>query len=82
VCWEKWLCAYGLYPAGKQHGLNPNDYHLSLLEKYIDKTRLFMAIDSEDKMKLDILLTDAFLFLGLQLYYGKVNIEKEGNSWK
>jgi L,D-transpeptidase YcbB len=65
-----------------QHGLNPNDYHLALLEKYTDRTMLFMVIDSEDLMKLDILLTDAFLLLGLQLYYGRVNIEKEGNSWE
>jgi L,D-transpeptidase YcbB len=28
------------------------------------------------------LLTDAFLFLSLHMYYGKVNIEKEGNSWE
>jgi len=54
-----------------RHGLHPNDYHLSLLEKYIDKTELFMAMNTEDMMKLDVLLTDAFLFLGLQLYYGR-----------
>ena len=64
------------------HGLNPYDYHLSLLEKYIDKTALFMAMDTEDMMKVDILLTDAFLFLGLQMYYGRVDSEKEGSSWK
>ena len=65
-----------------RHGLHPNDYHLSLLEKYIDKTELFMAMNTEDMMKLDVLLTDAFLFLGLQLYYGRVNSEKEGGNWK
>ncbi len=64
-----------------RHGLNPSDYHLFLLEKYIDKTMLFMATDTEDMMKLDILLTDAFLLLGLQLYYGKVDSEKEGENW-
>jgi L,D-transpeptidase YcbB len=64
-----------------RHGLNPDDYHLFLLEKYIDKTVLFMAMDTEDMMKLDILLTDAFLLLGFQLYYGKVNSEKEGINW-
>jgi murein L,D-transpeptidase YcbB/YkuD len=65
-----------------RHGLNPNDYHLFLIEKYIDKTVLFMAMDSEDLMKLDVLLMDAFLFLSLQLYYGKVDSEKEGENWK
>jgi L,D-transpeptidase YcbB len=64
------------------HGLNPSDYHLFLIEKYISKTRLFMAMETEDMMKLDLLLTDAFLFMGLQLYYGKVDTEKEGNSWR
>ncbi|MFW5832163.1 MAG: L,D-transpeptidase family protein, partial [Prolixibacteraceae bacterium] len=61
---------------------HPTDYHLILIEKYIDKTGLFMAMDTEDMMKLDILLSDAFLLLGLQLYYGKVDSEKEGSSWK
>jgi len=31
--------------------------------------------------KLDVLLTDAFLLLGLHLYYGKVDSEKEGENW-
>jgi murein L,D-transpeptidase YcbB/YkuD len=33
-------------------------------------------------MKLDVLLTDAFMLLGSHLYYGKVDPEKEGASWK
>lgn len=64
-----------------RHGLNPSDYHLFLLEKYVDKTKLFMAMDTEDMMKLDVLLTDAYLLLGLHLYYGKVDSEKEGENW-
>jgi L,D-transpeptidase YcbB len=64
-----------------RHGLNPSDYHLFLLEKYIGKTVLFMAMDTEEMMKLDVLLTDAFLLLGLHLYYGKVDSEKEGENW-
>ncbi len=64
-----------------RHGLNPSDYHLFLLEKYIDQTVLFKAMDTEEMMKLDVLLTDAFLLLGLHLYYGKVDSEKEGENW-
>lgn len=64
-----------------RHGLTPSDYHLFLLEKYIDKTVLFLAMDTEDMTKLDVLLTDAFLLLGLHLYYGKVDSEKEGENW-
>jgi L,D-transpeptidase YcbB len=63
------------------HGLNPSDYHLFLLEKYIDQTVLFKAINTEEMMKLDILLTDAFLLLGLHLYYGRIDSEKEGENW-
>jgi murein L,D-transpeptidase YcbB/YkuD len=33
-------------------------------------------------IKLDVLLTDAFLLLGSHLYYGKVDPEKEGANWK
>ena len=65
-----------------RHGLHPNDYHLSLIEKYIGKIVPFMPMDPEDMMKLDVLLTDAFLFLGLHLYYGRVDSENEGKSWK
>ncbi len=36
-----------------------------------------MAMDTEDMMKLDVLLTDAYLLLGLH-HYGKVDSEKEG----
>ncbi len=64
-----------------RHGLHPSDYHLFLLEKYIDQTVLFKAMDNEEMMKLDVLLTDAFLLLGLHLYYGKVDSEKEGETW-
>jgi L,D-transpeptidase YcbB len=64
-----------------RHGLNASDYHLFLLEKYIGKTEFFMVMDTEDMMKLDVLLTDAFLILGLHLYYGRVDSEKEGENW-
>jgi murein L,D-transpeptidase YcbB/YkuD len=33
-------------------------------------------------IKMDILLSDAFLLLGSHLYYGKVDPDKEGASWK
>jgi len=64
-----------------RHGLTAADYHLFLLEKYIGKTAFFMVMDTEDMMKLDVLLTDAFLIMGLHLYYGRVDSEKEGESW-
>ena len=38
-------------------------------------------VDTTDMMKLEVLLTDAFLLLGSHLYYGKVDPEKEGSDW-
>ena len=66
----------------ERHGLNPTEYHLTLIEKYIGEIIPFKPMDTEDMMKLDVLLTDAFMFLGLHLYYGRVDSEKEGESWK
>jgi L,D-transpeptidase YcbB len=65
-----------------QHGLQPNDYHLYLIEKYLGKILSDTLMDKEDIMKLDVLLTDAFMLLGSHLYYGKVDPEKEGANWK
>jgi murein L,D-transpeptidase YcbB/YkuD len=63
-----------------RHGLQPNDYHLELIEKYVEKTLTSSPVDTSDMMKLDVLLSDAFMLLGSHLYYGKVDPEKEG--WK
>jgi murein L,D-transpeptidase YcbB/YkuD len=65
-----------------QQGLQPNDYHLYLIEEYMKKVLSSAATDTTDLMKLDMLLTDAFLLLGSHLYFGKVDPEKEGASWK
>jgi murein L,D-transpeptidase YcbB/YkuD len=66
-----------------QQGLQPEDYHLHLIEAYISKILFFYRpMDKADMTKMDILLSDAFLFLGSHLYYGKVDPEKEGVSWK
>lgn len=65
-----------------QQGLQPNDYHLYLIESYFKKVLTSTTTDPTDLMKLDVLLTDAFLLLGSHLYYGKVDPEKEGANWK
>lgn len=66
----------------EKHGLNPTEYHLNMIEKYIGEIIPFKPMDTEDMMKLDVLFTDAFLILGLHLYYGRVDSENEGESWK
>jgi L,D-transpeptidase YcbB len=68
-----------------QHGLQPEDFHLALIEEYIGKILSHApmdTIDTEDMMKLDVLLTDAFMLLGTQLYYGKVDPAVEGSDWE
>jgi murein L,D-transpeptidase YcbB/YkuD len=65
-----------------QHGLKPNDYHLYLIEEYLDKILSHAPSDTTDILKLDLLLTDAFMLLASHLYYGKVDPAKEGASWK
>ena len=66
-----------------QQGLQPEDYHLFLIGAYIGKIFGFhKPMDKADMLKLDILLTDAFMLLGSHLYYGKVNPEKEGANWQ
>jgi murein L,D-transpeptidase YcbB/YkuD len=64
------------------HGLHPKDYHLVLIEAYAGKIILCNQIDTCDMIKLDLLLTDAFMLLGSHLYYGKVDPDKEGANWK
>ena len=66
-----------------KQGLQPADYHLHLIEGYIGKILFFYEpMDTKDMVKMDILLTDSFLLLGSNLYYGKVDPDKEGASWK
>jgi L,D-transpeptidase YcbB len=65
-----------------QQGLQPNDYHLNLIDRYLGRMRSDTLNDKEDIMKLDILLTDAFMLLASDLYYGKVDQNKEGSNWK
>jgi len=52
-----------------------------MIEIYLDKLLLTSA-NSADTMKLDLLLTDAFMLLATHLHFGKVDPEKEGASWK
>jgi murein L,D-transpeptidase YcbB/YkuD len=55
---------------------------LELIEKYLGRIQPDTLTDKEDMMKLDVLLSDAFMLLGSHLYYGKVDPEKEGADWK
>lgn len=65
-----------------QHGLQPEDYHLDLLRSLLTTAMDKQEISSSDLMKVDILLTDAFLLLGAHLYFGKVEPESIKANWK
>ncbi len=66
-----------------RQGLQPEDYHLNLIGVYVGKVLcIFKPMDIADLMKMDILMSDAFMLLGSHLYYGKVDPEKEGANWK
>ncbi len=62
------------------HGLNPEDYHLSAINGLLD--RLNKNADSpRDQADLDVLLTDALLRLSFHLFYGKVSPESLDPDW-
>ena len=66
-----------------QQGLQPEDYHFKPIEDYfLSLLRRVRPMSEPEMMKVDVLLTDAFLLLGSHLYYGKVNPEIEGANWK
>jgi L,D-transpeptidase YcbB len=65
-----------------KHGLEPLDYHLTQIEKFVEQAQSFTPSSTEEMMHLDIMLTDAFIILGSQLHYGKVDPSKQGANWK
>jgi len=64
------------------HGLQPSDYHQALILNYYPMVIRGKLNDTGILMKIDILLTDAFLLLGAHLYFGKVDPEKNDANWK
>jgi L,D-transpeptidase YcbB len=65
-----------------EHGLNPTDYHLGLIERYEGIMKQQTSVDVLDQMKLEILLTDAFMLLASHLYFGKVESGQMRAEWK
>lgn len=65
-----------------REGLNPEDYNLSAIEKLTDKIILSDPAEAEDVIKLDMLLTDAFLLLSTHLARGKTDAATIDPHWK
>lgn len=67
------------------HGLDPEEYHLVSLERLFSQIRKGVGIDgalfAENRMELDLLLTDAFFLYAAHLASGKVNPETVDAQW-
>jgi len=65
-----------------REGLNPEDYHLTVIDKLADKIILSDEVEVEDIARLELLLTDAFLLLSAHLAVGKTDAETIDPQWK
>ena len=65
-----------------REGLNPEDYHLSAIEKLANKIILSDKAEVVDIGRLELLLTDAFFLLSAHLAVGKTDAERIDPQWK
>lgn len=65
-----------------QDGLNPEDYHLTQIEKLYNKMVSTRNTEAEDVVQLELLLTDAFLLLSSHLARGKTDAETIDPQWR
>ena len=65
-----------------REGLNPEDYHLSAIEKLVDKIILSDEAEVADIARLEFLLTDSFLLLSAHLAAGKTDAGTIDPRWK
>lgn len=75
---------YEVYQA-RFDGLNPEDYHLGLINSYFSKFEQLQKSgqlpEEGDLAAIDILLTDAYIMLSSHLYLGKVEPEQLKAIW-
>jgi len=62
-------------------GLEPTDYHYKLITHYFNRITQGKSEGNIDKMKLEILFTDAFMLMSSHLYFGKVNPDEIAADW-
>lgn len=65
-----------------REGLNPEDYHLSAIEKLGGEIILSKKAEIGDVARLELLLTDAFLLLSTHLALGKTDAVTIDPQWK
>jgi L,D-transpeptidase YcbB len=63
-------------------GLHPQDYHLNSIETQVEKVFRGGEANIEDRVKLELLLTDAYLLITTHLAAGKIDQERVDPKWK
>jgi L,D-transpeptidase YcbB len=65
-----------------QEGLRPEDYHLEAIEMLIPEVFDSENPETDDMVRLELLLTDAYLLISTHLSGGKVDAETIDPRWK
>jgi hypothetical protein len=79
LAWTRRDAALELFAAvvdSQTHGLDPDDYHRPELERLLAHERL----DVEERVDLDLLLTDALVRLVYHLVFGKVDAKRSTHT--
>ncbi|MBS9525257.1 L,D-transpeptidase family protein [Litoribacter alkaliphilus] len=63
-------------------GLRPEDYHLAAIDSLTAKVFDQKEVELEDEIKLELLLTDAYLLLSTHLSQGKTDRETIDPTWR
>lgn len=66
----------------EEHGLQPTDYHLTLIQYYRSKLGPYEPEIAQHLLKIELLLTDAFMLVSAHLNSGKVDSAKIMANWK
>ncbi|WP_164675212.1 L,D-transpeptidase family protein [Anditalea andensis] len=64
-----------------QDGLHPQDYHLMAIEALVEKVFYEKGLKIDDKVNLELLLTDAYLMISTHLSAGKTDQETVDPRW-
>jgi len=65
--------------AASDDGLNPEDYHLAAIERL--RSRAATGSSAEERVDLDLLLSDGLARLGQHILYGKVDFSRFDPVW-
>jgi len=64
-----------------QEGLHPHDYHLTAIENLVERIFTSEVPDMDDKVNLELLLTNAYLLISTHLSAGKTDQETVDPRW-